>query len=116
MTREEAHNLVNHMFDNEYATVQGPLTSDDLVEPSEGETNIVNEVSTRVLPEGKRVVRTKNSGDRVYLINEKEETRQWITNERVLAGLGFEFSDVTDIEEDELVKFRMAPALYKVNE
>jgi hypothetical protein len=116
MTREEAHNLVNYMFDNEHTTVQGPLTSDDLIEPSEGGTDIVTTASTRVLPEGKHVVRTKNSGDRVYLINEKEETRQWVTNERVLEGLGFEFSDVTDIEEDELVKFRMAPALYKVNE
>lgn len=67
----------------------------------------------KVLPEGKRVVRTKSSGDRVYYIDEEKKTRQWITNPDVLTSLGFGMEDVTDVEDAELLKYQMAAALYK---
>ncbi len=70
----------------------------------------------RVLPEGKRVVRTKSSGDRVYCLDEVKKTRQWVTNPEILAGLGFEPNDVVTVEDDELLKYQMGPALYKLPE
>lgn len=67
----------------------------------------------RVLPEGKKVVRTKSSGDRVYLLDEVKKTRQWVTNPDVLDSLGFELGDVGEVDENEMLKFQMGPALYR---
>lgn len=100
MTREEAHDLVDKLFDNEMS-----------LQPSEG--TVVFAPPERKLPEGQRVVRTKTSGDRVYLLDEIKKTRQWITNGEVLTGLGFEMSDVTEVSDIEMMKFNMGPALYK---
>jgi hypothetical protein len=71
----------------------------------------------RELPEGKRVVRTKSSGDRVYLLTEDvtPKTRQWVTNPEVLKGLGFESSDVTEVDDNELLGYQMASAIYRVD-
>jgi hypothetical protein len=66
------------------------------------------------LPEGKRVVRTKTSGDRVYLLDDAKKTRHWVTNPDVLAKLGFELSDVGEANDTELLKYQMGPALYRV--
>ena len=73
------------------------------------------EVPVRVLPEGKRVVTTKSSGDRVYLIDEVKKTRQWVTSPEMLNSVGFEFGDVTEVPDDELVRYSMGAALYKLS-
>lgn len=90
------------------AGVSAPVAS-----PTNEITEVVDE---RVLPEGKRVVRTKSSGDRVYLIDEVKKTRQWVTNMDVLASLGFEATDVTEVTDEELMKYNMGAAVYKVND
>jgi hypothetical protein len=69
----------------------------------------------RILPEGKRAVRTKQSGDRVYLLDDEKKTRQWVTNPEVLKGLGFELTDVVEVDESEMAKYQMAAALYRVD-
>lgn len=68
----------------------------------------------RELPKDKRVVRTKASGDRVYFIDEVKKTRQWVTNPEILKSLGFEMSDVTEVNDAELLKYQMGSALYRV--
>lgn len=80
-----------------------------------------SEASVEVSPEdkpekadGQRVVRTKTSGDRVYLLDEEKKTRQWVTNPDVLRSYGFEAADVSEVDDTELLKYNMAPALYKV--
>jgi hypothetical protein len=103
MTREEAHKLVDALFDNENTTSQ-PV-----------EVEVTEEAPTRVLPEGKRVVRTKSSGDRVYYIDEDKKTRQWVTNADVLTGLGFQMEDVSEVEDVELLRYQMSSAIYKVD-
>lgn len=103
MTREEAHKLVDQLFDQKDASVaNGP--SVEFTPP------------TKVLPQGKKVVRTKTSGDKVYLLDETKTpaTRQWIVTGDVLTGLGFEQSDVSEISDVELFKYSMGPAFYRV--
>lgn len=68
----------------------------------------------RELPKDKRVVRTKSTGDRVYMLDEAKKTRAWVTNPEVLKSLGFELTDVTDVDDNELLKYQMNPALYRV--
>lgn len=72
------------------------------------------EGSEQELSKDKRVVRTKSSGDRVYLIDEVKKTRQWVTNPDILKKLGFEITDVTEVADNELLAFQMGPALYRV--
>lgn len=67
----------------------------------------------RVLPEDQRVVRTKTSGDKVYLLDDTKKTRQWISNGEVLTGLGFEMNDVTEVDDATMMRYNMGPALYK---
>lgn len=83
--------------------------------PTSTNTEVIDETPVRTLPEGKRVVRTKSSGDRVYLIDENGKTRHWVTNLEVLKDQGFEMEDVVELEENELMKYNMGPAIYKVN-
>lgn len=66
-------------------------------------------------PLDKRVVRTKSSGDRVYMLDEVKMTRQWVTNPDVLKGLGFSPEDVKEIDDLDLLKYQMASAIYKVD-
>ncbi len=102
MTREDAHKLIDQLFDEEeHAPDVNPET--------------VAEKPARVLPEGKRVVRTKGSGDRVYFIDEVAKTRQWVTNPQVLDGLGFIMEDVVEVDDTALLKYNMAAALYHVD-
>lgn len=110
MTREEAHKLVDELFDNIAGTSEeGPIEA--------VEAEVVEEIKEdRVLPEGKRAVRTDSSGDRVYLLDEVKKTRQWITNPQILEGFGFEQTDVVKVEDNELLKYQMGPALYKLPE
>lgn len=69
----------------------------------------------RVLPEGKRAVRTKSSGDRVYYLDEDKKTRQWVTTSENLSALGFEMEDVVEVPDSELMKYNMSSAIYKVD-
>lgn len=69
----------------------------------------------RVLPEGQRVVRVKTQGDRVYLLDETKKTRQWVTTPEILKGLGFEMSDVNEVEETEFLRYQMGSAIYKLD-
>lgn len=64
--------------------------------------------------DGKRVVRTKTSGDRVYMLDEKAKTRQWVTTGDILTALGFSMADVSEIDEAEFMKYGMGPAIYKL--
>jgi hypothetical protein len=77
-----------------------------------------NELATvaevREMPKDKRVVRTKSTGDRVYLLDEANKTRAWVTNPDILQSHGFELTDVVEIDDNELLKYTMSPALYRV--
>ena len=105
MTREEAHKLVDLLFDRH----EGEAVVDEIIASAE-------ETPARTLPEGKRVIRTKSSGDRVYLLDEEKKTRQWVTNGDVLGQLGFLMEDVVEVEDDVLYGYQMGSAIYKVNE
>ncbi len=100
MNREEAHKLVDQLFD-----LQTP-TENDSVEPKE----------ERKLPEGKRAVRTKSSGDRVYVLDEEKKTRQWVTTAEILDAIGFKMEDVVTIEDSEVLKYQLASPIYKAPE
>lgn len=110
MTREEAHKLVDLLYDAEIVEVDDKTTSDNPLVVGNGD---VPPEPARDLPKDKRVVRTKTSGDRVYLLDEVKKTRQWITNPDVLDSFGFELGDVGEVDEDEMLKFQMGPALYR---
>lgn len=101
MTREEAHKLIDELFD-----MAGR-------EPVVNQENFAPEEPKRVLPEGKKVVRTKSTGDRVYLLDETKKVRQWITNPEVLKSTGFEISDVTEIDDTEMLKYQMGSPMYR---
>lgn len=94
-------------------TVSFTTTGTDEVVTLQPEESVL--APERVLPEGKRVVRTKSSGDRVYLLDENQKTRQWVTNGDILQALGFEFGDVVDVDDNELMKYNMGPAIYRVD-
>lgn len=102
MTREEAYKLVDQLFD---------------AQPG-AEVNTINieatpEIPEHVTPENQRVVRTKSSGDRVYLLDEVKKTRQWVTTGEILQACGFEMSDVNEVDDAELLKYQMASPIYK---
>lgn len=61
-----------------------------------------------------RVVRTKTSGDRVYMLDEANKTRQWVTSPEILDALGFTLNMVSEIPEPEFLKYTMGPAIYKL--
>lgn len=111
MTREEAHKLIDQIFDGNEAAGIGVSTV------TFNPPQTTNESATeepRVLPEGKRAVRTKTSGDKVYLLDEGKKTRQWVATGEVLSSLGFEQSDVVEIPDTELFKYSMGATLYRV--
>ena len=111
MTREEAHKLVDSIFDIENSVDTTPVVTEiTFAKPVEETTEEVK----KELPEGQRVVRTKSSGDRVYLLDDNKKTRQWVTNGDVLVKLGFDWSDIVEVEDSELLKYNMGAALYRV--
>lgn len=118
MDRQKAHQLVDELYDKwEHPALRGePLGP--LEERKESSPELLAQeaeaVESRVLPEGKRVVRTKSSGDRVYLLDEVKKTRHWITSPEILKAQGFELDDVTEVDDQELLKYQMAAALYRV--
>ncbi len=85
-----------------------------LAEAKPSNEEAVPEPPKHETPAGKRAVRTKSSGDRVYILDEEAKTRRWVTNPEVLKSVGFEIGDVVDIDDSELLSYQMAPALYRV--
>lgn len=103
MTREEAHKLVDSLFD------------------AENSVTVEVEQPKKELPERKRVVRTKMSGDTVYFIDEDKKTRQRINGTQetpgpsIVESLGFTMSDVAEVSETELMGYQMAAPIYKIS-
>lgn len=65
--------------------------------------------------DGKRAVRTKSTGDRVYVIDTEKKTKAWVTSPEVLQKLDFSLNDVEDIDDSELVSYQMAPSIYRID-
>lgn len=68
--------------------------------------------------DGKRAVRTKSTGDRVYLLFKDTDginKKAWITTPDIREALGFSDSDVEHLEDSELISYQMAPSIYKVD-
>jgi hypothetical protein len=107
MTREEAHKLVDHLFDNANGYEQELAAIDG--QPDEPKAK-------PAITAGKRVVRTKSTGDRVYLIDETAKTKAWVTSPEILAKLGFELSDVEDVEDSTLLGYAMTASVYRVED
>jgi hypothetical protein len=82
--------------------------------PDESPNTAVADKPERELPKDKRVVRTKASGDRVYFIDEEKKIRQWVTNPEILKSLGFELSDVNEVDDAELLRYQQVGPLYRV--
>lgn len=110
MTKEEAHKLIDELFD---------LKEKQPAPTSEGITTATSEAipvePKRELPKDKRVVRTKSSGNIVYLLDEIKKTRQWVTSPKILEQLGFQMADVKEVEDNEMLKYQMSSALYRVD-
>lgn len=100
MTREEAHKLVDQIFDR--------------LNPNEGAVEFT--APERELPKDKRVIRTKSTGDRVYLIDETAKTKAWVTSPEILGKLGFELSDVQDVDDKDLLGYVMTASVYRVED
>lgn len=115
--RAQMHKMVDEFIDNRLYPVpglNGGVTPEEARVPDpapqgQGE----QEPASVPKPEGKRVVRTKSSGDRVYLLDDVKKTRQWVYSPEVLDSVGFDMGDVTEIEDNELLKYTMGPALLK---
>lgn len=80
------------------------------------DTAIVDTPEKPVRTDGKRAVRTKNTGDRVYLIDDNTKSKAWVTTAEILSKLGFEMNDVQDLDDSELVQYTMMPSIYGVDE
>ena len=90
----------------------------------QGEATIEPPPVERVLPEGRRMVRTKAQGDKAFYIDEEKKTRQAILGQQggrdigpeIVESLGFTMSDIEEIEDGELLRYQMGPSIYKVVE
>ncbi len=100
MDREEAHQLVDKLFD-----LQTPDEKEDAVKAED-----------RKLPEGKRLVSTKGQGDRRYELDEVAKTRRWLSNPEVLEARGWKMDDAIEITDEELANYRMGPAIFRADE
>lgn len=68
----------------------------------------------RELLKDKRVIRTKSTGDRVYLIDEVAKTKAWVTSAEILDKLGFTMTDVEEVDDSALVGYAMTASIYKI--
>jgi len=111
------HQLIDQWAAEERAAetaVPAPVVEGTVVEPVAVEP-------ARVTPAGQRVVRTKTSGDKVYLLDDNKKTRQWIsgtqsgpTGPELVDSLGFMMSDVQEVDDAELLKYQMGPVITKL--
>lgn len=104
MTRDDAHKLVDKIFD-----------MDDASMPLPG-VKTAEEAEERKAPEGKKLVSTKGQGDRKYELDETAKTRRWLSNPEVLEARGWKMEDSVEITDAELAEYKMGPAIFKVNE
>lgn len=107
MNLVKLHQVIDQWATEERLAEQNKIMNGPIISPQISEKPLLND-------KNQRVVRTKTSGDRVYLIDENAKTRQWITNPQILSALGFNLEDVTDIDEPEFLKYSMAQAIYKM--
>lgn len=103
--KQDIYKLIDQYFEAYFAKPTA-----DTPEVSEGEVVDSTPTVKKELPEGKRAVRTKTTGDRVYLLDEKEMTKRWITSPEVLEGMGFGLADVVEIEDAEFHKYKISTA------
>lgn len=110
MTREEAIKLVNEIFDAKENLNQHTMVDEaaELAIPRDEP----EEEKKRELPEGQRVVRTSNTGDRVYLLDDNTKLRHWLQNPTALENAGFQMGDVVEVEDTEMLKYQMGPPKY----
>lgn len=108
-----------HQLIDQWAAEERDASSEE-VNPEVTVTEAVVEAEpARVLPEGKRLVRTKSSGDTVYFIDTVKGTRQRIVGSQanpgpqIVESLGFNMADVEEVADDELLKYQMASVIYK---
>lgn len=66
------------------------------------EVPVYDEVVTPEEPKLRRVVRTKQTGDKVYFLDMTAGTRAWVPTPEKLSELGFNFGDVENVEDHEL--------------
>lgn len=79
-------------------------------------TNIqIDNTESGAKPKDKRVIRTKSTGDRVYLIDETAKTKAWVTSSEILEKLGFSMADVEEVDDSSLVGYAMTASVYKVD-
>lgn len=115
-TDKQLLNEIRNRLDSASNTTSPDVEYDDSIEASMGETDSPEEPAPE-LPDSdpnQRVVRTKSTADRVYLLDEEKMTRHWVTNPDVLASLGFTMADVTEVSDDEMMKYQQKQALYNV--
>lgn len=72
------------------------------------EAVVEEKTEEKELPEGMRAVRTKSTGDKVYVLNEEKQTKRWVTSPEVLEGLGFTLGDVVEIDDLEFANYRLS--------
>lgn len=60
-----------------------------------------------------RIVRTKTTADRVYLLDVEKKSRQWMTNPAVVESYGFSMADVVEIDDDELLRYEQGQAIFE---
>lgn len=101
MTREEAHQLVDQLFN---------------AQPVEGEAVPDEPAKEHKTPEGKRLVSTKGQGDRKYELDETAKTRRWLSNPEVLESRGWKMEDAVEITDTELADYKMGPAIFRADE
>ena len=99
------HQLIDEWAAEERAKEQVPEITTEAVE--------VVEEPKRELPEGKRLVYTKESGDRRFLIDEVKKTRQWVTKPELLEGLGLQLDDAVLIEKPEFERYQQGSPIYR---
>lgn len=61
-------------------------------------------------------VRTKDTGDKVFLVNKRKKTYSWIRNPETLFALGYSFSDVKIWDFNRLKKLKNIGYIDLVNE
>jgi hypothetical protein len=102
-----------HRLIDDWAAKQPSLTVGGMLTSVPSTTT---EEPKRELPKDKRVIRTKSTGDRVYLIDETAKTKAWVTSPEILGKLGFELSDVQDVDDSDLLGYAMTASLYRVED
>jgi hypothetical protein len=113
--REDIHKLIDDYFDKlggplAEASVGAPLPMTGTKPYADTPEEVVEakpvEVPTNTRADGTRVVRSKSSGDKVYLLNDNDMTKRWVVSPEVLRGLGFDFADVQDVSDLDFLKYK----------